>query len=118
MKKKTLITIAAIEVVILVFCLIVSIMVMTTIDPMGDKATNLANNGPLIGTLQNSPILFGCTIVLPIFIIFVVDGVYLIIYASKRESMLSEQEKKDLLEEAKKQAREEALAEIKKGKKE
>ncbi|MCQ2799915.1 MAG: hypothetical protein MJ228_04050 [Bacilli bacterium] len=118
MKKKTLITIAAIEVVILVFCLIVSIMVMTTIDPLGNKELNLSNNGPLIGTLQNSPVLFGFAIVLPIFVIFVIDGVYLIMYAAKRESMLSEQEKKDLLEEAKKQAREEALAEIKKEKKE
>ena len=53
-----------------------------------------------------------CTIVLPLFLIFVVDGVYLIMYATKRESMLSDQEKNDLLEEAKRQAREEALAEI------
>ena len=85
---------------------------MVTIDPNANPKQNLDLNGPFIGTLQNNSILFALTIVLPLFLIFVVDGVYLIMYATKRESMLSDEEKKDLLEEAKRQAREEALAEI------
>ncbi|MBO4737405.1 MAG: hypothetical protein J5627_03085, partial [Bacilli bacterium] len=91
---------------------VVSIWVMVTIDPNANQQKNLDLNGPFIGTLQNNSILFALTIVLPLFLIFVVDGGYLIMYATKRESMLSDQEKNDLLEEAKRQAREEALAEI------
>lgn len=91
---------------------------MTTIDPNGNQSANINMNGPFIGTLQNDPLMFALTIVLPLFIIFVVDGVYLIMYATQKESMLNEQEKKELLEEAKKQAREEALAELRAQKKE
>ena len=112
LSKKALIIIAAIEVAVIIFCLVVSIWVMVTIDPNANHQKNLDLNGPFIGTLQNNTILFALTIVLPLFLIFVVDGVYLIMYATKRESMLSDQEKNDLLEEAKRQAREEALAEI------
>ena len=116
LSKRTLIIAAAIEVVIITFCLVVSIIVMTTIDPMGSN--NIVNNGPFIGNLQDNPLLFALAIVLPLFIIFVVDGVYLIMYATQKESMLNEQEKAELLEEAKRQAREEALAELKKEKEE
>ena len=117
LSKRTLIIAAAIEVVVIVFCLVVSIIVMTTIDPVGGD-WNIENNGAFIGTLQNNPILFAITIVLPLFIIFVADGVYLIMYATQRESMLNDQEKTELLEEAKRQAREEALAELRSQKKE
>ena len=112
LSKKALIIIAAIEVAVIIFCVVVSIWVMVTIDPNANHQKNLDLNGPFIGTLQNNSLLFALTIVLPLFLIFVVDGVYLIMYATKRESMLSDQEKNDLLEEAKRQAREEALAEI------
>ena len=104
LSKKALIIIAAIEVAVIIFCLVVSIWVMVTIDPNANHQKNIDLNGPFIGTLQNNSILFALTIVLPLFLIFVVDGVYLIMYATKRESMLSDQEKNDLLEEAKRQA--------------
>ncbi len=118
LSKRTLIIAVAIEVVVIVFCLVVSILVMTTIDPNGNQSANIAKNGEMIGTLQNNPVLFALTIVLPLFIVFVVDGIYLIMYATQRESMLNDQEKAELLEEAKRQAREEALAELKKEKQE
>ena len=80
LSKRTLIIAAAIEVVIVTFCLIVSILVMTTRDPMGEQ--NIAKNGAFIGTLQDNPKIFARAIVLPLFIIFVIDGIYLIMYAT------------------------------------
>lgn len=124
-KKKTLIIVGIVEAIILVFCLTVSIIVLVTICSLGDAfmlehhlydvfSANLQKNGQFIGTLQNNSTLFFCTIVLPLFIIFVVDGVYLIVYAMKKQSSLSDKEIVDIREEAKKQAREEVLAEMKK----
>ncbi len=105
-----LIIVGAIELAILIFCLTISIIVLVTITD--NQATNLSKNGQFIGTLQNTPVLFFCTIVLPLFIILVVDGVYLIVYSTRRQSALGNKEKEAIQEEAKRQAREELLKQL------
>lgn len=109
-KKIILGIVSLLELAVIVFCLIISIKVMTTISENANS--NIINNGEFIGGLQNNPVLFFCSIVLPLFLIFVVDGVYLIVYAVKKESKLTEKERDAISEEAKRQAREEVLASI------
>jgi uncharacterized membrane protein len=110
-KRNWLIIIGVIEAVVIVFCLTISIIVLAT-NTTQDQ-TNLAQNGHFIGTLQNTPILFFCCFVLPLFIIFVVDGIYLIFFATKKESVLSDKERDAIQEEARRQAREEVLKQLK-----
>lgn len=109
-KKRTLLIVGIVEAVIIVFCLVISILVMVTNGTT--PQANLIKNGQFIGTLQNNPTLFFCTIVLPLFVIFIVDGVYLIVYATKKESSLSDDERKAIEEQAKKEARQEVLKEF------
>ena len=111
-KKKILfISLGIVEVIVLVFCLVMSILVLRNYDAE-NPAVNLANNGEFIGGLQNNDILFFCAIVLPVFVIFLADGAYLIVYANKKASLLSDNEKKTIEDEAKRQAREEVLKEM------
>jgi len=110
-KKRLFIIIGVVEVAVLIFCLIISIFVLHNLSN-DDKQANLDNNGQFIGTLQNNPTLFLLTIVLPVFIIFAVDGVYLIVYANKKESVIGDEEKAAIEEEAKRQARAEVLKEL------
>jgi|LAHS01.1.fsa_nt_gb uncharacterized membrane protein len=111
-KKKTLfIVLGIVEVAILIFSLVISIIVSSTIKP--DKTSNLNANGQFIGTLQNSPVLFFCAILLPVLIIFLGDGAYLIVYASKKQMAIGDAEKQTIEDEAKRQAREEVLKEMK-----
>jgi|SRR5574344_344661 hypothetical protein len=110
-KKKLLIVLGIVEAAILVFCLIVSILVLRNFYA-NDTGRNISENGVFIGTLQNNHVLFFCTIVLPVFVIFLADGAYLIVYANKKASMLGDKEKKAIEEEAKRQAREEVLKEL------
>jgi len=109
-KKIILALVVALELAIIVFCLVISIRVMTTITDNAN--TNLSRNGQFIGSLQNNPVIFFCSIVLPLFVIFVIDGAYLIVYAVKRESKLTDKERSAISEEAKRQAREEVLASL------
>lgn len=110
-KRNLLIGIGVIEAVLIIFCLVVSIIVLATL-----KDTNLANeaNGPFISYLQNHPTVFFCAFVLPLFIILVVDGIYLIYLGVHKQGVLSDDEMDKIKEEAKKQAREEVLKEINK----
>jgi hypothetical protein len=110
-KKITLIVIGIVEAIVLVFCLVISIMVLQNYDAV-NTGNNITNNGAFIGGLQNNHILFFCTIVLPVFVIFLADGAYLIVYANKKASLLSDNEKKTIEDEAKRQAREEVLKEM------
>ena len=50
--------------------------------------------------------------VLPLFLILAVDVIYLIVYAVKRESSLTEAEREVIEEQARKEAREEVLREM------
>ena len=113
--KRKLIIIGAIEAAIVVFCLVCSILVITTITDANipnHAQMNLDNNGPLIGWFQNNSTGFFLTIVLPLFVILAVDVIYLIVYATKRESSLSENERKAIEEQAREEARAEVLREM------
>ena len=117
MDKKTKIRLfvaGGIELVIVVFCLVVSILVMTTIaDPnLPNHAELNMKNGPLIGWFQNNSTPFFLIIVLPLFVILAVDVIYLIVFATKRESSLSATEREAIEEQAKREAREEVLREM------
>ena len=118
MEKKTkirLIVAGAIELAIVVFCLVVSIRVMSTItDPNNPRHAelNLDNNGPFIGWFQNNSTPFFLIIVLPLFILLALDVIYLIVFATKRESSLSATERQAIEEQAKREAREEVLREM------
>jgi uncharacterized membrane protein len=107
-QKRTLIIIGAIEAVILIFCLVISIMVLTTWISNASAQTRIDKNGAFIGGLQNNPTIFMVAICLPVFIIFIVDAVYLIVYAYKKPSALSDSERAEI----EKRAKEEAKAEI------
>jgi len=109
--KRILIIIAAVEVAILVFCLVVAILVATSFDS-SNPAGSIAKNGKFLGTLQTNGTLLFFTIVFPALLIFLADGAYLIYYAVKRESNLNQQERSAIEEEAKRQAREEVLKEL------
>ena len=114
-KQKTkLLIIGIAELVILIFCLTVSILVIVTLssDNNMTPAQIIAKNGPLIGWFQTNPVWFFCLIVLPLFVLFVADGVYLIVFLSKRQSALSDKERDTIQEEARRQAREELLKEM------
>jgi hypothetical protein len=110
--KLTLIIVGAIEVTVLIFCLVVAIRVATTFDATNPQGS-IAKNGAFLGTLQTNGTLLFFVIVFPALLIFLVDGGYLIYYAVKRESTLNEKEKSAIEEEAKRQAREEVLKELK-----
>lgn len=119
-KKRTLIIVGIIEAIILVFSLVVSIITLTNqVDPNNlpagftdANAARIAKSGPFIGALQNSSVLFFCVVVLPLLIIFLVDLIYLILYASKRQSSIGDAEKAAIEEQARKEAREELMKEM------
>ena len=106
-KNSTIWAIGALEVAVLIFCLVISILTLTgTITQ--DHAYNIQANGPFIGWFINNPVWFFIIIVLPIFIIFIADIIFLLFYLSQRESSLSDKER-NLIQ---KQAREQAKAEL------
>lgn len=107
-QKRTLIIIGAVEAAILIFCLVVSIIVLSTWSQSATAEARLTSNGAFIGGLQNNPTVFMLAICLPVFIIFLVDAVYLIVYAYKKPSALSDSERAEI----EKRAKEEARAEI------
>ena len=111
-KKITLIAVGAVELAIIIFCLVISIMVLAS--GYNGKPSSISDQPALIQWLcqkENSPWFF-VLFVLPVIIIFIVDGVYLILYATKRESVLSDSERDAIAEEAKRQAKEEILKEL------
>ena len=118
MEKKTkirLIIAGAVELAIVVFCLVVSIMVMSTIaDPNlpNHAELNIEKNGEFIGWFQNNSTPFFLIIVLPLFVLLALDVIYLIVFATKRESSLSAAERQAIEEQAKREAREEVLREM------
>ncbi len=109
-KKITLIAVGAVELAIIVFCLITSIMVLTS--GYNGKPASVEDKPELIKWLCANPTWFFVLFVLPLIIIFIVDGVYLILYATKRESVLTDDERDAIAEEAKRQAKEEILKEL------
>lgn len=118
-RKLLYIIVGAIELAILIFCLIVSILCMqNTLKDVSDPASRaqmlIQQNGPFIGWLQGHPTQMFIFIVVPVFIIFFADAAYLIYYAVKKPSdALSKEEEEALKEQAREEARREVLAEMK-----
>jgi len=110
--KKTLIIVGAIEAVILIFCLTISILVLSKWDATATPTQRLERYG-WIGWLQNNTTAFFLLIVLPVFIIFLVDAVYLIVYSSKKPSALTDEEREAIQAQAREEARKELEAEMK-----
>jgi uncharacterized membrane protein len=111
-QKRTLIIVGAVEAAILIFCLVVSIIVLSTWVQNASAQTRIDSNGAFIGGLQNNPTIFMVAICLPVFIIFIVDAVYLIVYAYKKPSALSDNERAEIEKRAKEEARAEIEAEM------
>lgn len=112
--KKFLIPVGIVELAIVIFCTVVSIMVLATADSNLSAPDLVMKNGAFIGTLQSNPTLFFSCFVIPLIVIFLIDGLYLIWLAltDKKEiaPVLSEDDKKAIME----QAKAEAIAELKK----
>ena len=113
--KKILLIGGIVEGALLIFALILSIIVWTTVCNGKDYPTlemlhqaNIDKNGPFIAFFQNNTTAFFCIVCIPIFVIVALDFVYFAIIASKRESSLSDEQ----LAKIKKQAEEEVRAEM------
>lgn len=117
-QKKTFIIGGLIEGAVLIFDLVISILVWTTIVPAeqvvgGDYlAACIEKNGPFIGTLQGNPTLFFCVICIPLFIIIALDFIYFAVLASKKESKLTDAQLESIKAKAKAQAEEELRREM------
>jgi uncharacterized membrane protein len=111
-QKRTLLIIGAVEAVVLIFSLVVSILVLATFDRNARESELIAANGPFIGGLQYHTTVFFCAIVLPVFVILLVDAVYLIIYASRKPSEITDEERAAIEAKAKEEARAEVMAEL------
>lgn len=115
-KKKSLSTILVIgEIVLIAFLLTVSLVAMFATDIIPAEATGFMK---FISWLQANPVWMFILIVLPLIVIFLLNVYFLVkaLYAEKANnaSLLS---KEELLEEAKRQAREEVLKEMEEAKK-
>ena len=124
-KNKKIILIGGIvEGLILIFCLVVSILVLTRLvshEGLSDAdwvQANIDNSGAFIGTLQTQPPLFFCTICIPVFLMVAVDFVYFFIIANKRETNLSDAQIEAIKKKAEEEVREEVMKEMLEGKKE
>ena len=122
--KKIILIGGIIDGLILVFCLVVSILVLSQLVPhegLSDAdwvQANIDKSGPFIGTLQTQPPLFFCTICIPVFLMVAVDFVYFFIIANKRESNLSEAQMEAIKKKAEEEVREEIMKEMLEEKKE
>ena len=122
--KKVILIGGIVEGLILVFCLVVSILVLTRLvshEGLSDQDwinANMDKSGPFIGTLQTQPPLFFCTICIPVFLMVAVDFVYFFIIANKRESNLSEEQLEAIKKKAEEEVRDEIMKEMLEGKKE
>ncbi|MCI1244786.1 MAG: hypothetical protein LKG11_02440 [Bacilli bacterium] len=112
-QKKILTIVGIVEAVILVFCLTVSIIVLAKWDSALLTYESRARvNGAFIAWFQSNPTLFFIIIVLPVFIIFLIDAIYLIVYASKKPSAITADEREAIQAQAREEARKEIEAEM------
>ena len=118
-KKRLIIGIAIFEALFLVFALVISIIVFTTIvngegmTPEQWKQANVDKNGAFIGFLQNENMAFFGIFIIPTLVFIVVDFIYFAIIASKKESSLSDAELKAIKKQAEEEVRAEMLAQMK-----
>ena len=117
--KKILLIGGIVEGALLIFALVLSILVWTTVCNGKDFPTvealhqaNLEKNGPFIAFFQNNTTAFFCIVCIPIFVIVALDFVYFAIIASKRESTLSDDQLAAIKKQAEQEVREEMLKEI------
>lgn len=116
--KIKLIAAGAVEVAIVIFCLTISIWVLATWPKNANNMTEtqfaaaIANNPPFIRWFQENNLRILLVLILPLLLILALDIVYLVIFATKKESALSQQEQAAIEERAKREAREELLREI------
>ena len=119
-QKKIFLIGGIVEGAILVFDLIISIIVWTTIATEEEimayggnyQELNISRNGPFIGFFQNEPTAFLCIICIPLFAIIAIDFIYFAILASKKESKLSDEQLEAIKAKAKKEAEEELMREL------
>ena len=119
-KKRIIVGVAIFEALFLIFALVISIIVFTTIvpgegytDPEAWKQANLDKNGAFIGFLQNENMAFFGIFIIPTLVFIVVDFVYFAVIASKKESSLSDAELKAIKKQAEEEVRAEMLAQMK-----
>lgn len=118
-KKGLIIGVAVFEALFLIFALVISIIVFTTItngEGMTEemwKAANLDKNGPFIGFLQNENMAFFCIFIIPTLVFIVIDFIYFAVIASKKETSLSDAEIKAIKKQAEEEVRAEMLAQMK-----
>lgn len=112
-KKKILIAIGIVEAAFLIFALVLSIIVWSTI-PSGEFPTTAdyekacMEQNEFIGFFQVNNIAFFCIICIPVFVIIAIDFIYFAMVASKRETNLSDKQMAAI----KKRAEEEVRAEL------
>ncbi len=114
-QKLTLIVAGVVELAVIVFCMVVAILVLTSGFSSASDAEKIVwydNHPGMIGWMCTHRTGFFLICVLPPIALFIVDGIYLILYATKKESLLSKEEKDAITEEAKRQAKEEILKEL------
>lgn len=117
-QKKIMIIGGIIEALILIFCLIISIWVMTTAHSaeqfpiVAEREAENLKNGAMIGFFQNQPIWFFICICVPVFVIVAIDLIYFAVAASKKESNLSDEQKEMIKKKAMEQARKEMMEEM------
>ena len=118
-QKKVFLIGGIIEGAVLIFDLIVSIRVWTTMIPKDQvpygedyEAYLVAKNGGLIGKLQANPTLFFFVICIPLFLIIALDFIYFAALAAKKESKLSDAQLEAIKSKAKAQAEEELRREL------
>ena len=118
-KKAVIFGVAGFEALFLIFALVISIIVFTTItngEGMTEqtwRAANLEKNGPFIGFLQNENMAFFGIFIIPTLVFIVVDFIYFAIIASKKESSLSDAELKAIKKQAEEEVRAEMLEQMK-----
>ncbi len=119
--KKILLIGGIVEGALLIFALVLSIIVWTTVvnaEAAGIttqealRQANIDKNGPFIAFFQNNTTAFFCIVCIPIFVIVALDFVYFAIIASKRESSLSDDQLAAIKKQAEQEVREEMMREI------
>lgn len=122
-KKILLWVIGGLEVLVLLFCLYLAIATLqhpnTDIEnPDLRYQACLADNkglflGEWISWIQCAPqgVSF-CILILPVLVIFLVDGIYLVFYAFRRPKVLSEADEEAIREQARAEARAQVLREM------
>lgn len=119
-RKRLIFGVAGFEALFLIFALIISIIVFTTIcngkdypDVQAWKDANIAKNGGFIGFLQNENMAFFGIFIIPTLVFIIVDFIYFAIIASKKESSLSDAELKAIKKQAEEEVRAEMLEQMK-----